>query len=329
MLRQASATFTKLLVQQQHQRHLQFASQIAVRYLVSRSGTVTQHQIAKAAPAASRTKVHPSLARRRPHVNGEPVAFHVKDLVNLRPNNPYSNSASQQHVQNDNKNKQYESDIIVVLDMDECLIHSQFLSSTSAAYAHQLQQQRQSRHRNGSVETFQVSLPEGDLVHVHMRPGLPEFLARVTEKYETHIFTAAMPIYAKPVLKRLDPHQNLTAHWYRDSCTFHPTTNAYVKQLEVLPPLATNDLSRVVLVDNNPLSFLANPDNGILVSSFYDDPHDDTLEAVWKLLQELEDVPDVRPTLRSRFGLQKALEQSASNAGEDDSDVTAARAASQ
>ena len=65
---------------------------------------------------------------------------------------------------------------------------------------------------------------------------------------------------------------------------------------------------RVVLVDNNPLSFLPNPSNGILVSSFYDDPKDDTLEAVMELLHELDDSEDVRPILDDRFGLKDALD---------------------
>jgi TFIIF-interacting CTD phosphatase-like protein len=68
------------------------------------------------------------------------------------------------------------------------------------------------------------------------------------------------------------------------------------------------DARRVVLVDNNPLSFLPNPSNGILVSSFYDDPKDDTLEAVMELLHELDESEDVRPILEDRFGLRDALD---------------------
>lgn len=68
------------------------------------------------------------------------------------------------------------------------------------------------------------------------------------------------------------------------------------------------DERRVVLVDNNPVSFLPNPSNGILVSSFYDDPNDKTLEAVMELLHELDGSEDVRPLLDSKFGLKKALD---------------------
>ena len=74
------------------------------------------------------------------------------------------------------------------------------------------------------------------------------------------------------------------------------------------------DARRVVLVDNNPLSFLPNPSNGILVSSFYDDPKDDTLEAVMELLHELDESDDVRPILDGRFGLRDVLDDVAKEA---------------
>jgi TFIIF-interacting CTD phosphatase-like protein len=75
-----------------------------------------------------------------------------------------------------------------------------------------------------------------------------------------------------------------------------------------LPHSFPCDERRVVLVDNNPLSFLPNPSNGILVSPFYDDPKDDTLEAVMELLHELDESDDVRPILDDKFGLKDALE---------------------
>lgn len=68
------------------------------------------------------------------------------------------------------------------------------------------------------------------------------------------------------------------------------------------------DERRVVLVDNNPLSFLPNPSNGILVSPFYDDAKDASLEAVMELLHELDECDDVRRILDDRFGLEEALD---------------------
>ncbi|KAL7529538.1 hypothetical protein ACHAWF_007531 [Thalassiosira exigua] len=139
-------------------------------------------------------------------------------------------------------------------------------------------------------------------------------------------------VYAAPVLDKLDPHGDMfRARLYREHCVYDPDVGAYAKDLRDVmrlrrdldeeaddenasPDEAGRDHPRdverrVVLVDNNPLSFLPNPSNGILVSSFYDDPKDDTLEAVTELLHELDEGGgDVRPTLDERFGMRDALD---------------------
>ena len=255
--------------------------------------------------------------QRRPLVNGKPVAFHISDLNNLN-----HQQEPEIPVYDDCQKPQFDSDLIVVLDMDECLLHSQFLSNAAVAqvYAHQLQRRQQARSNSttsdatasSAVDSFRVTLPDGDLVHVHLRPGVHDFLQQICTRYETHIFTAALPIYANPVLDKLDPDGTLFGNrrWFRDSCTFDPPphgSGAYVKNLSRLPATRDN-LDRVVLVDNNPLSFLANPHNGILVNSFYDDPTDQTLAAVSQLIRDLEEHKDVRPVLGPRFALEESLQ---------------------
>jgi CTD small phosphatase-like protein 2 len=158
------------------------------------------------------------------------------------------------------------------------------------------------------VDTFNITLPDGEMVRVHERPHLHDFLREVSSKYETHIFTAAMEVYAKPVLKMLDPHGEIFTHcWYRESCQLDSNVGAYVKNLGFC--WDEPQLKRTVLVDNNPLSFLANPENGILVSSFYNDHKDTTLPAVMNLLHELDGHADVRPILDERFRLRQALDE--------------------
>ncbi|EED95855.1 predicted protein, partial [Thalassiosira pseudonana CCMP1335] len=201
--------------------------------------------------------------------------------------------------------------LIVVLDMDECLIHSQFLSDqthdkyrqdeerpTGKSPFHYSNEEAESIITT-SCESFRISLPDGDLVHINKRPNLDLFLKEITSKFETYIFTAAMEVYASPVLDKLDPEGDFfRGRFYREHCLFHEDLGVYAKDLCD---------RRVVLVDNNPLSFLPNPSNGILVSSFYDDPKDDTLEAVMELLNELDESEDVRPILHEKFGLKDAL----------------------
>ena len=233
--------------------------------------------------------------QRRPVVNGQILPFHVNDLKKTQhhvASTTTSSSFSSQQRRNHNNNKngssnnniikqnnteplrKYDSDLIVVLDMDECLIHSQFLQdSPGAKYAHQVQQRGSSSSdksslSKSSVDTFNITLPDGERVLVHERPYLHEFLKEVSSKYETHIFTAAMEVYAKPVLDILDPHGDIfTNIYYRESCQLNSTVGAYVKNLEGLGLFCDDDsdsnnnesihnkrrLNRTVLVDNNPL----------------------------------------------------------------------------
>lgn len=66
-------------------------------------------------------------------------------------------------------------------------------------------------------------------------------------------------------------------------------------------------MSRTVLVDNNPLSFICQPTNGVLVASFYDDPNDTALASVMQLIRHLDHAGDVRPILKDMFRLDTLL----------------------
>ena len=72
--------------------------------------------------------------------------------------------------------------------------------------------------------------------------------------------------------------------------------------------------ARIVLVYNNPLPFLTNPSNDILVKSFYSDVSDMTLLAVLQLLEELDQHRDVCPHLDKKIGLKSALDEVSADA---------------
>lgn len=81
---------------------------------------------------------------------------------------------------------------------------------------------------------------------------------------------------------------------------------AFLKDLSVLG-IESTDMSRTVLVDNNPLSFICQPTNGVLVASFYDDPNDTALASVMQLIRHLDHAGDVRPILKDMFRLDTLL----------------------
>ena len=56
-------------------------------------------------------------------------------------------------------------------------------------------------------------------------------------------------------------------------------------------------LSDVIIIDNSPLSFAFQPENGLPILSWYDDPNDTKLYELIPVLRLLSGVPDVRPIL--------------------------------
>ena len=60
-------------------------------------------------------------------------------------------------------------------------------------------------------------------------------------------------------------------------------------------------MSKVIIIDNISDNFILQPDNGIFISTWYDDMTDNYLEEISPLLVEIVEkkVPDVRKALRS------------------------------
>jgi len=207
------------------------------------------------------------------------------------------------------QSKEDEGKLTVVLDMDETLIHSVFAGeSDRGQYRQQELRRRASRlQQHDALESFSVVLPGGEAdevtVKTNKRPHVDRFLARLRERCELVIFTAAVPGYANNVLDMLDPGGDIFAHrLYRGACTVR--NGYYLKDLSVV----NRDIRRTVLVDNNNLCFLPQPSNGIPIGNFFDDVHDNELLSVADLIEgELANLADVRLALNQRFDLERQL----------------------
>ena len=190
--------------------------------------------------------------------------------------------------------KSAEDRLTVVLDMDETLIHSVFQQDGGEDDETYRQSEiRQSARVEKGTESFEISLDDGT-VTVILRPGVQDFLIEAAKLYNIYIFTAATQDYADLVLNHLDPQNEIFVdRFYRPQCT-RTRQNYFIKDLSKI----SDDLSRVVLVDNNPICFAPQPKNGIWVPSFYDDPSDDILmKTLPNFLRDLDDTKDVRQVL--------------------------------
>ena len=95
-----------------------------------------------------------------------------------------------------------------------------------------------------------------------------------------------LQVYARPVLKVIDTDGNIfKGVLFRDSCTQIKVGNSafYAKDLKSFGP-NIYDEKRIVLVDNNILSFSVQPNNAIHVSDWYDSADDTELSQVKELI---------------------------------------------
>ena len=160
----------------------------------------------------------------------------------------------------------------LVLDLDETLVHSQFQPFDVP-----------------SDITLNIEL-EGELhdIHVLVRPGVKEFLECMGKIYEIVIFTASVSKYADPLLDILDKDKNCKYRLFREHCT--PINACFVKEIKKLG----RELKDTVIVDNSPMSYALNPENGLPILTWFDDKEDRELYNISSILEFLSFVPDVR-----------------------------------
>ncbi|KAG0300039.1 Nuclear envelope morphology protein 1 [Dissophora globulifera] len=166
----------------------------------------------------------------------------------------------------------------LVLDLDETLIHSTSRGSRAQGYMVEVLVDR-----------------HACLYYVYKRPHVDYFLKKVSEWYKLVIFTASMAEYADPVIDWLDQSRTLfEKRYFRQACFFR--NGSYLKDLTVID----QDLSSVCLLDNSPVSYSLNKENGIPIDSWIDDPTDEALLDLLPFLDALRFTEDVRSILSLR-----------------------------
>lgn len=171
----------------------------------------------------------------------------------------------------------------LILDLDETLIHS--LSKTN-------------RMSTAHMVEVKVNKDLATLYYVYKRPYCETFLRLVTSWFDVYIFTASAKEYADPVIDWLESDRKyFSKRYYRDNCTLRKGAG-YIKDLSLLEI----DLSKVILIDNSPISYSLNHENAIDIEGWIDDPTDNELLQLLPLLNSLRFVTDVRYILGMKAG---------------------------
>ncbi|KAL1584536.1 hypothetical protein WHR41_06981 [Cladosporium halotolerans] len=181
----------------------------------------------------------------------------------------------------------------LIIDLDETLIHSMAKGGRMST-GHMVEVRL-----GGPVSSSGVSLGPGVpiLYYVHERPGCHEFLRKVCKWYNLIVFTASVQEYADPVIDWLERERKyFSGRYYRQHCTFR--NGAYIKDLAQVEP----DLSRVMILDNSPMSYIFHEDNAIPIEGWISDPTDHELQHLVPLFEGLQYVTDVRALLALRQG---------------------------
>lgn len=136
----------------------------------------------------------------------------------------------------------------LILDLDETLIHSMSKGGRNSGHMVEV--------RLNTASLGMGNAPGGAAQHpilywVNKRPYCDEFLRRICKWFNLVIFTASVQEYADPVIDWLEAERKyFSARYYRQHCTYRQ--GAYIKDLSSVEP----DLSKVMILDNSPLSYL-------------------------------------------------------------------------
>ena len=164
----------------------------------------------------------------------------------------------------------------LVLDLDETLVHSQFIPYSI---------------KSDLILKIDIENKIHD-IHVLIRPGIQNFLKKLAKLYEIVIFTASVSKYADPLLDIIDKNNYCSHRLFREHCSMMGIT--YIKDLKKLG----RDLKDVVIVDNSPLSYSFNKENGIPILAWFNDKNDKELYNLLPILEFLSIVNDVRDYIK-------------------------------
>lgn len=169
---------------------------------------------------------------------------------------------------------QNDQPILVILDVDETLLHAAVRPLSRKACC--------------AVGPY----------FVYRRPFLDEFLLACQRTFRLAVWSSSGSDYLEAVIRATFPHEVRPVFvWSRERCTrrldgeCHATY--FVKDLKKVKRLGF-DLKRVLVIEDTPQKVERHYGNAIYVTPFYGEDGDDELRRLLAYLQSFRSVPNVR-----------------------------------
>lgn len=164
---------------------------------------------------------------------------------------------------------------LLVLDLDETIIYS----------------------ADAPLPDLHVFRADGH--HTHVRPYLESFLEAMSQHFRIAVWTAASMGYATTIVQNTFPSDKPPLFvWGYKRCTlkrdFDEDSWVATKPLVKIRRSLKIPLSRILIVEDDPLKVKANYGNAVYVKPFQGDPADDELKHLVTYLTNLAKAPDFR-----------------------------------
>lgn len=179
----------------------------------------------------------------------------------------------------------------LILDLDETLIHSDMDFVLKP------------KKYDVILEFFDNETNKNVPLPIFLRPKLFEFLDYASENFELILFTSSDQLYADAIINFIEKNKKyFSMKLYRDSCIYiEPGLN--IKDLRIFLPY--RKIEDIIIVDNSLFSFCNQLNNGILITSFFEDKNDDFFNNLKEYLKVIKDMIDIRDLNKQSFKFEE------------------------
>ena len=181
---------------------------------------------------------------------------------------------------------------LLILDLDETLIHSDLDFSL-----------REKNVNYDKILYFDSDEEKSIPLPLIIRPGMYRFLDYASKNFDLCIFTASEPDYADTIINYIERNKNyFKMRLYRNNCIFIEP-GLYIKDLRIFIDL--KNMEDIIILDNSLFSFANQLNNGILITSFFDDKEDSFLYNVIEYLEYIKNEKDIREINKESFRFEE------------------------